>query len=132
VVDGKTTSTTSRSVDGDPAFWAVRPGETLSPTSSSFTAVVSRLGCGGGVTGRVLRPAITVRTTEIAISFAVERLPDDVAHTCRGNEAVAYQIDLGERIGVRQLVDGQCAAGQLAASTAVCADAGVRWRPPAA
>lgn len=111
---------------GDTAVWDVDPEALPTADSSSFTALVTRLGCNGGMTGMVLRPGVRVEETRIVITFAVESDPD--GGTCPSNDWVPYEVDLGEPIGSRALVDGSCLDGAEAATTSLCADdAGVRW-----
>jgi hypothetical protein len=96
---------------------------------STFTAHVERLDCSGGVTGTVFDPRIELRDDEVVITFMVNELPDG-PQLCPGNDQVAVDVDLGEPIGNRMLVDGACASGTEAASTGACSDGSVRWTPP--
>lgn len=102
----------------------------VSPDSSTFTAYVTRLSCSGGTTGSVSPPQVTSSGAEIVITFDVEPMPPGT-YACPGNDLVAYEVDLGEPIGARRLVDGAC-AHPPAATTAFCLDGGVRWSPVAA
>ena len=110
--------------DGDAATWTVTDGAVTSETQQ-FEALVTRLGCAGGLTGEVLEPDISVGSDEVTIEFAVESISGD--QTCPGNDQVAVNVDLGEPIGERKLVDGQCSSE--AATTAFCSDGGIRWSP---
>jgi len=114
---------------GDAATWSTDPSALPSPTASTFTALVTRLGCSGGVTGRVLRPGIELTATEAVVTFTVEAQTG--ASPCPGNDAVPYEVDLGQPLGDRALVDGGCAPGGPAATTGSCLgeDGDVRWRP---
>jgi hypothetical protein len=117
-------------VPGDPAVWWIDPDEPPSTTESTFTALVSRLGCNNGVTGEVLRPGVVLTDHEVIVTFTVEHDPD--GGTCPGNDLVPYVVDLGEPLGNRDLVDGSCRAGGAAATTSHCAEdyeGSVRWRP---
>ncbi|MEO6318035.1 MAG: hypothetical protein ABIP36_04555 [Acidimicrobiales bacterium] len=113
---------------GDPAVWAIDPAAPPSSTDSALTASVTRLGCHGGSTGKVLRPGVTTTDTEVVLTFTVEAAGPGATFTCQGNEAVPYEIDLGGPIGGRVLVDGSCVFDGLAASTSFCEPDGVRWR----
>jgi hypothetical protein len=104
----------------------VNDTEPISTASSSFTAHVMRLGCSGGQTGTVLPPEIVWSDDQVSVTFGVEALPQDVAYTCPGNDAVSFVVELGQPIGQRQLVDGACAS-EVAAGTSFCRDQGVRW-----
>jgi hypothetical protein len=111
---------------GDAAVWDVDPAALPSANSTSFTANVSRLGCNGGMTGTVLRPGVRLEETRIVITFTVEADPD--GGDCPSNDWVPYQVDLGEPIGSRALVDGSCIDESEAATTSHCSeDAGIRW-----
>jgi hypothetical protein len=133
---GSTGSTPSAGADvsptpepGDAATWSIDPGAPPSPTSSTFTALVSRLACNGGVTGTVLRPGVVATATEVVVTFTVA---DDIdGGTCPDNDEVPYEVELGQPLGDRVLVDGGCAPGGLAAINGIClgTDGDVRWRP---
>lgn len=114
---------------GDPATWDIDRAVPPSPGSSTFTALVQRLGCSGGVTGAVLRPGIVMTDTEVTITFTAEALPPDKVYPCPGNDPVPYVVDLGQPIGARSLIDGLCVTDPKMRSISMCADsAGVRWR----
>ena len=107
-----------------------RPAESLSTASDSFTAVVNRLGCSGGVTGEVYEPGIVIGDSEIVVTFSVEPLdPGDYA--CPSNDEVPYVVNIGEPIGERRLVDGACLDDGEAASTSSCEAGPERWSAPA-
>ena len=125
-----TTSTTHSPVSqapeaGDAARWSI--ASSPSPTQSTITALVRRVGCAGGTTGKVLRPGIVVTDAEIVVTFNVA--PISGAQTCPGNDAVHYVLDFGLAIGKRRLIDGSCRAAGAAKSTSSCQDGGVRWVP---
>lgn len=113
---------------GDPAVWFVDPSESPTTDRSAFRAQVSRLGCNSGVTGDVLRPGVVITVDEVNITFNVAHEPD--GGTCPSNDLVDYEVDLGEAIGQRVLVDGACTPGAAAETKSHCSeDNGVRWRP---
>lgn len=120
---------------GDAARWSLQsqtssgPTQTLQPEMSIFTAHVERLGCSGGVTGTVFDPQIALRDDEVVITFMVNELPDG-PQLCPGNDQIAVEVDLGEPIGNRTLVDGSCVSGTAAAPTGACSDGSARWTPP--
>ena len=94
-----------------------------------MTALVERVGCSGGTTGKVLAPGIRRTRDEVVITFTVERLPPGF-YTCPGNDQVPYRVDLGEPLGRRKLVDGLCLRSGPLVETSYCEnDEGVRWRP---
>ncbi len=110
---------------GDTATWTIDPSAPPSAADSTFIAQVTRLGCNGGVTGRVLRPGVVVGESEVVVTFNVEADPD--GGTCPINDRVPYRVDLGAPLGDRALVDGSCGPGAPAAN--FCETDGVRWRP---
>jgi len=52
-------------------------------------------------------PLVRFTATEIIIAYTVEPLPYG-AYTCQGNPSVPNRVNLGEPIGDRVLVDGNC------------------------
>lgn len=114
---------------GDVAVWKLESGTDVVDSSTTFTALVNRLGCSGGVTGEVLEPTIEVSETEVVVTFFVEALDSDLEQTCPGNDEVPYEVILAEPIGERPLLDGSCRSGGEAASTSFCAAGAARWVP---
>ena len=106
------------------ASWTVEPG-TVDPSSTSFTATVTRTGCSGGQTGTVYPPTLDMSDTSIVVTFRVAPLDPRFDYTCPSNDAVAATVTLPEPIGQRQLVDGVCAESQGAA----CEFGTIRWDP---
>jgi hypothetical protein len=103
----------------DAAVWTLAEGSSLQPSSTRFTAVVTRLGCNNGVTGDVLAPAIRLGETEVVVTFTVAPKASDPA-SCPGNDQVRYEVVLDEPLRGRALVDGQCRPGGEAVDTAFC------------
>ena len=120
-----TTAATTVPVSGAPATWRVDPADPPAPERSTFSALVTRLGCAGGETGEVLPPEIETSTTEIRVRFTVE--PIDGRHTCPGNNDVSYVVDLGAPLGDRTLVDSACTGSGSGPDSAPCADGATRW-----
>lgn len=112
---------------GDAAVWVTNSSEPPSPESSTFTALVSRLGCNSGVTGQVLHPGIRASETDIIVTFTVE--PDPDGGDCPTNDLVPFEVYLGQRLGDRVLVDGACSGDEGAGRTSFCDPDGVRWDP---
>ncbi|MEV6488573.1 hypothetical protein AB0M20_08055 [Actinoplanes sp. NPDC051633] len=119
-------SSSAASVPGDPALWVVGPNEKLQQSSTSFLAVVWREGCNGGRTGQVLAPIIRKTESEIVVTFSVTPKQTGAA-TCPGNNEVTYEVDLGEPLGVRALVDGQCVGNE--SKPGFCREGSVRFKP---
>jgi len=114
---------------GDVAVWKLESATDVVTSSTTFTALVNRLGCSGGVTGEVLEPTIEVGETEVVVAFFVAALDSDLEQTCPGNDEVPYEVILDEPIGQRQLLDGSCRSGGEATSTSFCAAGAARWVP---
>jgi hypothetical protein len=109
---------------GDPAVWDIDPDDPPEPNASTFAALVQRVACNSGVTGRVLVPVITIHEEEIVVTFLVETDLD--GGECPSNDAVPYEVDVGEPIGGRTLVDGACVAPDVG-TTAPCREGEIRW-----
>ncbi|MEV6813048.1 hypothetical protein [Micromonospora sp. NPDC051296] len=124
---GPTTSA-EPSGHGDAAVWFLGPGQSLQESSTTFTALVSRLACNSGVTGQVLAPEIRMSDSEVVVTFLVAPKQPGPA-TCPTNDQVSYEVDLGEPLRGRTLVDGQCLSGREAATTSFCTPASARFRP---
>lgn len=90
------------------AVWDVAPEQSLDANTTTFTALVHRVGCNSGVTGDVNDPAIEAGDDQLVITFTVS--PGEPASAdCPGNEPVAYEVELPEALGDRELIDGECA-----------------------
>ena len=113
---------------GDAAVWVTGPDQDLDPSSTGFTALVSRLGCNSGVTGEVLSPDIRVTEAEVVVTFSVAPERSGAAD-CQGNDQVPYEVSLPEPLGERALVDGQCLEGGAAGTTSFCQPDATRWAP---
>lgn len=119
---------TAITVDGDAAVWALRPNSSIDRSSTTFTALVSRLGCNSGVTGKVLAPEIQMSKSAVVVTFSVAPGKPGGAN-CQGNNEVAYEVDLGEPLLDRKLVDGQCLPGGEAVTTSFCVPDATRYKP---
>lgn len=109
-------------------MWSM-PDDAVTSETQKFTVGVTRLGCAGGVTGNVLDPEVSFSASSILVKFEVEANKQNL-QLCPGNDTVAFDVDLGEPIGERQLIDGSCAAAQHPTPAEVCLNDGVRWSPP--
>lgn len=123
IPDGSTGEVTT--TEGAAAVLDVDRNDLPTASATSFTALVSRLGCNNGQTGTVLDPDVSVEADRIVVTFEVEALPPG-SYSCPGNDWVPYQVDLGVPIGERPLVDGACLDGD-AATTGFCAEGSTRW-----
>lgn len=121
---------------GDPATWTLlaptdaTQSQQLTSDTELFTAWVTRAGCSGGVTGTVFGPQISKGDSEIEVIFKVEAIGDGL-QLCPGNDTVSIEVDLGEPIGDRRIVDGGCAVDRHDSSTGRCREGPVRWAPQA-
>ena len=113
--------------DAAPGVWELDPSQPAPRTAAGFTALVTRLGCNGGVTGEVARPHIEMTASQIVVTFQVTP-GDPEAATCPSNQPVPYLVELGEPVGGRQLIDGRCLPGGEAETTSLCEP--TRWTLP--
>ena len=116
--EATTSASATTSVHGAAAVWHLKPGQNLQRSSTTFTALVWRLGCNSGVTGEVLAPEIDITEAEAVVTFRVA--PMQSGGRCQSNERVPYEVNLGEPLQDRAIVDGQCLPGGEAAATADC------------
>lgn len=116
------------SVPGEAAVWFLRPDQNLQASSTRFVALVSRLGCNSGVTGQVLAPDVRLGPAEVVVTFFVAPR-QKAAGTCQANNEVPYEVDLGEPLRGRKLVDGQCLPGGQAVTSSSCLHDSIRFRP---
>jgi len=91
----------------------LRPDAKPEPSSTTFTVLVARLGCNGGVTGEVLAPEIRMSESEVILTFRVAPKQRGTAR-CPGNDAVPYEVTLSEALRDRALIDGQSGATRFA------------------
>jgi hypothetical protein len=115
---------------GATAVWGIDMARPPTKGSKSFTALVIRMGCSNGKTGKVFDPTVSAEEDQIVVTFTVKPLPPD-GYKCPGNDQVPHLVKLDEPVGDRKLVDGACLAGE-AASTSYCVDGPVRWPPKSA
>lgn len=122
-----TSSTKATQATGDVAVWSLSTDADVTGSSESFTALVDRLDCNGGVTGEVLEPSIEVDEVTIVVTFTVESVTPGT-QTCPSNDTVAFLVNVGQPIGQRVLVDGACLTDR-ARTTSFCTEGGTRWQP---
>jgi hypothetical protein len=101
-----TLTSTTEQPSGSPAVWVPDPARPVDSGNTTIAALVTRLGCNGGITGTVYPPAVEITATEAIVTFTVE--PNPGAHTCPSNDQVPFEVDLGQPLGDRALVDGSC------------------------
>lgn len=111
--------------DAAPGVWELGREKRPVNASTSFTALVSRLGCNNGVTGDVVEPVVEITKSQIIVTFQVTPREPEAAN-CPGNDLVPYKVELGEPIAGRQLMDGRCLPGGAAETTSLCALS--RWK----
>lgn len=110
------------------ASWTLAPGQDVGPTSTQLQVLVTRVGCNSGVTGDVEAPEIEVKSDRVIVTFVVTPGEPGSAD-CQGNPEVPFRLTLPEPLGDRALADGQCLTNDDVASTAFCADGGLRYQP---
>lgn len=125
---GEDTELDYASLPGAPAVWRIAPGSDIDPDDDRLSIEVMRVECAGGVTGEVLDPVVEYNETQVVITERVQSLPLG-AYDCLGNDLVPTQIELAEKIGDRELIDGECLYGENG-HTVFC-DTTVRWNPHA-
>ena len=89
------------------ASWWLDPAAGDPPVdATSVAAFVLEEACASGKSpaGRVLPPVIDASDTAISVVIAIRHRPGD--QDCPGNPPLAIQLDLGEAIGSRALLDG--------------------------
>lgn len=89
-----------------PATWELAPDQALTADSTSFTALVTRTGCNGGVTGEANAPDVELTNEQLIITFTVSPGEPPLGADCPGNDTVSYEVELPESVGDRSLVDG--------------------------
>jgi hypothetical protein len=127
-VEPSSGTSTVTSAAGEAAVWDLGLDPGLERSSTRFTALVSRLGCNSGVTGQVLTPVIEMGKSEIIVTFSVAPKQPGGAD-CLGNDQVSYEVELGEPLRERALIDGQCLAGGEAVTTSFCVTGPTRFKP---
>lgn len=106
------------------ATWQVTDGSAVNGDDTKLAIGVTRLGCANGETGEISDVDVQLGDDQVAVRARVEPPPGS-AYNCLGNDMVEVQVDLGEPIGDRMLVDGACEHPR-AATTSAC-DTDVRW-----
>lgn len=129
-----TSGTEATPASADPetsAVWQVGAPGDVNADSSTIAVLVTRVACNSGVTGTVDTPTVSIETDRIVVSFTVSP-PVSGPATCQSNDWVPFDLDLGQPIGARVLVDGACLPGGSATGTSFCSADGVRWPVPLA
>ena len=79
---------------GEAATWEVDPERPPQPTDMKVLALVSRVECAGGRTGRVLAPVVKEDDQRVVVTYTVERTPNKDA-TCPGNRPSGQTLHSG-------------------------------------
>lgn len=108
---------------GEPAVRKVDPVRPPQREARSFTALVSRLGCGAA--GDVLAPQVIENPVSVVVIFGVAPLASDSTEACAMNAPVPYSVRLATPLGDRTLFDGTCDVPP-ARTTSACRTA-QRW-----
>lgn len=111
------------------AQWDLADPQAVVAESQELDLLVTRIGCGSGVTGDITVTKVMTSEDEVSIGLTVEPLKGDT-HTCQSNEVVPYTIDLDEPLGQRTLIDASCASSKDSASeVASCQQDAIKWTP---
>ncbi len=103
----------------EPARWEVDPAALPTVDSTAITIRVFQVSCNDGNINPPHEPEVKVREEQITISVSMDP-PTAGMHSCPGSlEGRPLEVDLGEPIGDRALVDGNACER--------CSD--VRWVP---
>ncbi|MCL2594373.1 MAG: hypothetical protein FWD83_02450 [Promicromonosporaceae bacterium] len=119
-------STCATPLPFDAAVWTLAPGTVLTPDTTSFEVLATRLGCSGGYTGEIVYTSTVRWGNELVVTLGVEPLGDGT-FTCPGNEEVLHTIELGAPLGDLRLVDGQCVPTIGEATGTVFCNPATRW-----
>ena len=112
---------------GELATWELQHPDEVSADTENLDIDVKRLACSGGETGNVVDVDVELSGDQITVQAYTEPLEEEGAD-CPLNEVVAEDVNLGEPIGERTIVDGAC-ENDDAARTTFC-DSEVRWPAP--
>lgn len=96
---------------GAAATWDVDLKSPPTQDGRRVTALVMRMSCSSGKTGRVLEPLVVEEDTRVVVTYTVEPLPPG-AYNCLGNEPTVHTFTLQRQLGTRPLIDGTCLAAK--------------------
>ncbi|MGC4111598.1 MAG: hypothetical protein QM747_14495 [Nocardioides sp.] len=113
--------------EGDEAVWELAGTDGLTQTSQVFTAIVTRVGCSGGMQGHPVKPVIEPGKASIVITFRIAPHFSGAAD-CQGTPGVPYTVRLPEPLGDRTLVDGDCRSGTIDIGDCRAGGVRLRWR----
>lgn len=90
---------------GEPALWWPAPGQDVGPDTQVLDVMVLEQECASGqrATGRIKDPKVERDDRQVIVTFTVEPVGEA---TCPSNPPTPHQLDLGEPLGDRQLLDG--------------------------
>lgn len=89
-----------------PAHWELAPGESLARTTQTIDVLVTELECASGQSPdeRIVPAAILYYEDSVVVVFGVTPLPG--FQTCEGGPPAEIELDLGEPLDERELMDG--------------------------
>lgn len=111
---------------GAPATWRVDRTRPPRFQDQSFTALVTRPACSGGITGDVFAPTVREYADRVLVGFQVEALARQ-PYGCVGNPSVRVTVPLRKPLGDRRLIDAVCLSTPSLARTAFCPGGAIRW-----
>lgn len=112
---------------GKIAVWDIPQEADITAETQSFDIHATRVDCASGETGEIVDVDIESAENEIIIQAYAEPFEEEEAD-CPANESVIVEVDLGEPIGDRNILDGACEYDD-AARTTHC-DTDIRWPAP--
>ena len=104
--EGGTPRTAFGPTAGEPAVWRVDPAQPPRTQARSFTALVSRLGC--GEVEDVLAPQVIENPVSVIVIFRAAPATADDMDGCAMAAPVPYSVRLATPLGDRTLFDGTC------------------------
>lgn len=122
------TSSPSGLVRGDPATWTLADPPAVSEASTELKLSVTRVGCANGKTGELMAPQAWADETTIYVRVDAVPITDPAGSVeCPSNAPTLTDLDLGEKLGPRRLVDAACFDATVR-ELAEC-DSDTRWEP---
>jgi len=86
------------------AHWSLPVDSHVDPASTSVTILVQEQGCSSGQVPSIAKPQVELGATSVTIAVRTrERLA--LTQSCQSNPGEPYEVDLGEPLGDRALID---------------------------
>ncbi|MEH3076702.1 MAG: hypothetical protein PGN11_08455 [Quadrisphaera sp.] len=86
------------------AHWSLPLNARVDPASTSVTILVEEQGCSSGQVPSIAKPQVELGATSVTIAVRTrERVA--LTQSCQSNPGTPYEVDLGEPLGDRALID---------------------------